>query len=275
MSTKFRDAKSKKRIMRTFKLNEISAVDRPAQAGAKMVMMKRADADAVEKHFASHIRGEGPAHGLLYERYVDAKRSNPGVTSAVHFSIAWSGLSSEEKARVRREEKQEVAARLAVSSSRIDVAPHSTNKNRSDPMTIVSEYLNDILQKYGVTPLCKYIIDEGPRSITEQQLVDAVGAYMKVATCESKASAFSRLYEARNEDGALLRKAVQVLRHLDMHGATASKASSGALDELNAKAAELRKAEPHLSVAQAFSKTYLDPRNRALVERERAERFHQ
>lgn len=32
-----------RRIMRAFKLNEISAVDRPAQAHAKMVLMKRAD----------------------------------------------------------------------------------------------------------------------------------------------------------------------------------------------------------------------------------------
>ena len=32
-----------KRIMRAFKLNEVSAVDRPAQAHAKMVLMKRAD----------------------------------------------------------------------------------------------------------------------------------------------------------------------------------------------------------------------------------------
>ena len=32
---------AKRRVMRTFKLSEISAVDNPAQAGARMVLMKR------------------------------------------------------------------------------------------------------------------------------------------------------------------------------------------------------------------------------------------
>lgn len=36
---------TKRRIMRTFKLQEISAVDNPAQVHAKMVLMKRADGE--------------------------------------------------------------------------------------------------------------------------------------------------------------------------------------------------------------------------------------
>jgi hypothetical protein len=41
--------------------------------------------------------------------------------------------------------------------------------------------------------------------------------------------------------------------------------------ELQAKAAELRKAHPELSEAQAFTKVYSDPGNRDLAKRERAE----
>ncbi len=40
--------KAKKRIMREFALDEISAVTRPAQEGARMVLMKRADAAVIE-----------------------------------------------------------------------------------------------------------------------------------------------------------------------------------------------------------------------------------
>jgi hypothetical protein len=43
-----------------------------------------------------------------------------------------------------------------------------------------------------------------------------------------------------------------------------------ALDELNARAAELRKADPSLTPEQAFSKAYLDPRNRELAKAERS-----
>lgn len=46
---------------------------------------------------------------------------------------------------------------------------------------------------------------------------------------------------------------------------------ANAYEELVAKAAELRKTDPKLSVSQAFSKVYEDPNNADLVKRERAE----
>lgn len=55
--------KRRKRIMRTFKLNEISAVDRPAQAHAKMTIMKRAD-DSVEKLILLTSEDEGHQHSI-------------------------------------------------------------------------------------------------------------------------------------------------------------------------------------------------------------------
>ncbi len=44
-----------KRIMRAFKLNEISAVDRPAQAHARAVLMKRADAPDLSRFLAPGV----------------------------------------------------------------------------------------------------------------------------------------------------------------------------------------------------------------------------
>lgn len=59
-----------KRIMRAFKMNEISAVDRPAQAGAKMVLMKRAEgaptvmAEDADFIFACDLFAKFGAHEL-------------------------------------------------------------------------------------------------------------------------------------------------------------------------------------------------------------------
>jgi hypothetical protein len=44
-----------------------------------------------------------------------------------------------------------------------------------------------------------------------------------------------------------------------------------AMDELNAKAAEMRKANPTLTREQAFTKVYTDPENAPLIRRERQE----
>lgn len=50
--------KSKRRNMKSFKLSEISVVDKPAQEGAKMALMKRTDSDPTEvlvlKHYLDH-----------------------------------------------------------------------------------------------------------------------------------------------------------------------------------------------------------------------------
>jgi hypothetical protein len=46
-----------------------------------------------------------------------------------------------------------------------------------------------------------------------------------------------------------------------------------ALEELKHRAAALQKADPSLSEADAFTRTYLDPRNTALVRKEHAQRM--
>ncbi len=55
--------RKKKRIMHKFTMTEISAVDRPAQAGATVVLMKRAD-DNVEKKFELVSETDGHTHLL-------------------------------------------------------------------------------------------------------------------------------------------------------------------------------------------------------------------
>lgn len=56
---------TKKKIMRAFKINEISVVDRPAQSGALMSIMKRDSGDIVTKGSVLTTDDEGHAH-LIY-----------------------------------------------------------------------------------------------------------------------------------------------------------------------------------------------------------------
>ena len=84
------------RIMRTFKINEISAVDRPAQEGARAVIMKRDDGtpqidDAVEKRVWLTTDVDGHAH-LVDDRGFDGDERDGGDTS-------WSVSNSDEENR--------------------------------------------------------------------------------------------------------------------------------------------------------------------------------
>lgn len=56
---------SKKRIMRAFKINEISVVDKPAQPGALMSIMKRHSEEPITKGSVLTTNDEGHAH-LIY-----------------------------------------------------------------------------------------------------------------------------------------------------------------------------------------------------------------
>ena len=73
-------------IMRAFKIDEISAVDRPAQVGARAVIMKRDDGsnpqtgDAVEKRAWLTTDVDGHAH-LVDDRNYDNVRRDGGDTS--------------------------------------------------------------------------------------------------------------------------------------------------------------------------------------------------
>lgn len=67
-----------KRIMRAFKMNEISAVDRPAQAGARMTIMKRDTSNDNENH--GHERINDMTEAELQKKIDEAVKT--GVASA-------------------------------------------------------------------------------------------------------------------------------------------------------------------------------------------------
>lgn len=75
------DSKKKKRtVMRTFKINEVSAVDVPAQEGARAVIMKRAEPQDLEKRIVLTNSTKGHAH-LVDDKGHDGATLEGGHTS--------------------------------------------------------------------------------------------------------------------------------------------------------------------------------------------------
>lgn len=56
---------TRKRILRKFRIDEISSVDRPAQAGARAVLLKRAPDPTAKQRTGPHGDERDEAHGWL------------------------------------------------------------------------------------------------------------------------------------------------------------------------------------------------------------------
>jgi hypothetical protein len=150
---------------------------------------------------------------------------------------------------------------------------------KEQPMNRTEE-LRDIAKTYGVTKLAKLICEgNSSHGISEHEIVDLISTTAKASHPElTEAQAFSRMYTASTEEGATLRKAVNIakLSPFDvtpvmvggpdaMHEAVNDTEQSEAYQKLQDLAAKLRAAHPEMSAAKAFENVFTDKRNAALA----------
>jgi hypothetical protein len=168
-------------------------------------------------------------------------------------------------------------------------------KKKDEPMTSTSthaESLRDVVKQYGIVALAKSMVkDEKSYGLDEPSFTAlATEAAQRLYPNDRPDSAFSKLFESEES----VRRAcnfikVQAHRSSGMttiyempdppRGAAATAytksdpapGADSAYAELQAKAAEYRKAHPGLSEAQAFERVYSDRSNIELAKRERQE----
>src|SRR5689334_2330399 len=101
-----------KRILRKFRIDEISGVNMPAHVGATVRIMKSAAASSA------------PMTDELNARVDNYRRGFPQLSAEEHYAAAWRSLSLSERNRVREEESGEFqemqaeAARLRASATK-------------------------------------------------------------------------------------------------------------------------------------------------------------
>jgi crotonobetainyl-CoA:carnitine CoA-transferase CaiB-like acyl-CoA transferase len=191
-------------IIRAFKLNEISAVDRPAQFHATMAILKRDD--AASKSFNAH--GKGPAHDHLWALYDNAKRGSPELTSTANFAAAWNQLSDAERDEIRDEEAV-VAAALQAEKDRL-VAELSKREKRMTRTEIVAD-----LAKRGVRAIAKAAVDSGEApELTEHEFTRLIKAEAQQGrrAGETPEQAFVRFFS--DPDNREIRVAHQMTKRL-------------------------------------------------------------
>jgi hypothetical protein len=137
------------------------------------------------------------------------------------------------------------------------------------------QQLRDIAKGGGILAIAKTLVSENRSyGITEEEFVQFAteDAVRKFPDAKTPAAAFSQSFTAADADGLTLRRAHRIVRD-EQFGTTAKadRSTGTAYNELQAKAAELRKARPELSEAQAFERVYSDRSNIELCKRERQE----
>jgi hypothetical protein len=283
-----------RRILRQFKIREISGVDRPAQAHATVAIMKRDD-EMDQDGFNAH--GNGPVHDRLRALFDNFVRGRPHLSNEQNFAAAWNMLSLSERNQIRAEETGE-AARLR--------SPATIGK--AEAMNIDTGALAMLALEGAATAIRKrephltreqcfskaYLDPENREAVKaerqasrERLSVIPVARTAPTILNELSDDEIHALVDEIRRDNPFVSDAELVRMIADSAEARQARASfregvrlatrdgervpqpSVALDSLTAKAMELRKADPSLTPEQAFSKAYQDPANRSLAARER------
>jgi hypothetical protein len=117
----------RRRVMRAFRISEISGVDHPAQAHARAVIMKRHDDAEVEAAF--NASGEGPVHDRLWRLYDNENRGHPFRSADENFANAWRSLRPVERDEIRGEESGEAQRREAEEAARVQASVDDLGKS--------------------------------------------------------------------------------------------------------------------------------------------------
>jgi hypothetical protein len=224
----------KKRIMRRFSISEISGVDRPAQAHARVAIMKRADDDEVskverpmsdEELAAFDAHGEGPVHEKLRSKYDNQLRSFSHLSPEEAFAAAFRSLSFKDRNELRAEESGEAQARAAEDAARREAGLQGIDVGKVDLAALA-----DFALRTNAETLRK----EHPALSREKAFA---------ATCDAKAWLFKAQRDARRRQ--------LIGGHGEEVRAEALTKRDQAFDALQKHAEELRKSDPKLSPERA------------------------
>jgi hypothetical protein len=276
------------KVLTKLKIDEVSAVDRGAGEGTRIVLAKRDPGAVFRRIFGVEtlrdVLNKAEANSSL-PRLRDLKdpdeaddgghKGDDGeeadddeVTATKHLLSTVADLMVQAGSA---RDRQSALFRLMHTARGAELM-RRLSKQRKEQTTMTynrSEELMSIAKQYGPVAVAKHIIDNGA-SISEHEFTAMVDAYAK-----SKGTTFVKLYTANDDDGLAIRRATQILKGFpvatQVGGAAARDVDDpkDALRQLEELAEKLRAQFPELSKAQAFSKVYTDPKNAALVRAER------
>jgi hypothetical protein len=277
------------RVLTRLRIDEVSAVDRGAGDGVKIMLMKR-EAERAERW--KRQEREWLAEHARYNKFakilgVDKARGDPNYRSVatgviypktfLDFLDEIDEEDEENDARERDNDDDDTAKHKAVEHHQ----PAKELPMEEDRQT----KLRKIAQEVGVIKIAQDIADRGNSfGISELELTQLATEHaQRIYPNDRPDSAFSKLFSGNDADGVTLRRAIGVAKAAPFVTAPTvvggerarggdvdadnPEAAMRAYDELLAKAVAYRKANLALSEAQAFSAVFTSKENAELAAR--------
>jgi hypothetical protein len=144
-------------------------------------------------------------------------------------------------------------------------------------MTSHSEFVRDVVKQYGITALCKSMVQDQKSYGLDESLFTALvveAAKRDAPAGETEAQSFTRLFTAPTEEGVLLRKAHALAKEttwLDLQPQVISGGDWRDEDDREQAMKQLaeigRRMAPTATPAKQFDLAFSDPTNVALAQR--------
>jgi hypothetical protein len=271
------------RILTKLRIDEVSAVDRGAGEGVKVILMKRQEAARPPRYneFLKLLKGEGDDADMGKRR--GYWNTVSPVTGAVYPKdrVPDDDVDSEEDEmdvvdKADRGGAHDLAgALLQHLQDRLEHRreQHGYQKRKEGPLDQHQELISIMKDCGGPVSLCKGIVDRGRSPCGETELVTALTKYASEQHPSLRPdTAFAALYESQES----VRRACNIAKAagpmfdvaIVQPGDVTNTESSEAYRQLEALAAKLHAAATgKMSKEQAFAAVFTDPVNRELAQK--------
>jgi hypothetical protein len=255
------------KILTRLRIDEVSAVDRGAGDGVKIMLMKRAmrpDATPADTLRAFPLPNTFNAvlARMEAEAMVKAADGDDDVTDI------------DKAHRDRGGAHNLTGALLEHLHDRLDRRRerHGFTKHEETKMDTTQTLIGIMKDHGGPVSLCKAIVDRERSPCGEAELVAAITKFAADASGEAGDVAFAKLYES----DPMVREACQIAKAAEFNAFNVTPVQVGGaaaqdVDNPSAALAALhelgRKLYPQLTEAQAFEKVFTDPKHRDLAAR--------
>jgi hypothetical protein len=271
------------RVLKDIRIQEVSSVDRGAGQGVRVMLMKREDdlskaesnmTDAEIQALVAKAAGEAVAQALVAVQKANADELAKRDAEIVLLKMsdtekaymagckddsakkAFAGMSPEDRAAHMKKNPLKKADDVDPELAKRDVEIEKAHETIAD----LKKRLDAADHKENVQAFAKRAKDLGLQESDGEIMRKAYsGDVQAQATLDGKIAELTKSLDAAHKAGAIFTE----------FGSRIAKGGTSALDQLNAKAEEVRKAAPlttPITKEQAFTKVYSDPANKELVD---------
>jgi hypothetical protein len=251
-----------RRVIRKLKIIEVSGVDRPANAHARAAIIKRHDGAHIGDSKLDYSKVDfGALADIVLEGAATALRKRePHLSPEQAYAKVY---TSPDYRLVAESEREASAKRLLAGVPVARTAAHVLNSLDDDAineLTIQIKQAHPFLDDAGIVRLLIQRVEAGGvgKALSDDDLQAMVEYERKINPTLSDQTVYRRVAASR---------AVRVDRR-EFHGEMEA-ARDDAMSALDAKADELRAANPELTKERAFAAAYSAPENRELMKAER------